>query len=49
MQTLATLFIYFVIFAVLAGTADMTMLELMLTSLLGLSVGTGAQWVAENK
>ena len=29
--------------------ADMGMLQLMLTVILGLSVGVGAQWVAENR
>lgn len=49
MQTLATLFVYFVAVAVLASSADMATLQLMLTSALGLSVGAGAQWVKENR
>ena len=29
--------------------ADMGMLQLMLTAILGLSVGAGAQWVQDNR
>ncbi len=29
--------------------ADLGMIQLMLTAVLGLSVGAGAQWVAENR
>jgi hypothetical protein len=29
--------------------ADLGMLQLMLVSILGLSVGAGAQWVADNR
>lgn len=49
MQTLTTLFVYFVALAVLAASADMAMLQLMLTSILGLSVSAGAQWVKANR
>jgi hypothetical protein len=28
---------------------DMGMLQLMLTAIIGLSVGAGAQWVADNR
>lgn len=49
MSTLATLFLYFAAFVVLAGTADMATLQLFATVALGLSVGSGAQWIRDNK
>jgi len=49
MSTLATLFLYFAAFVVLAGTADMATMQLFATVTLGLSVGAGAQWVEANR
>jgi hypothetical protein len=49
MTTLATLFLYFVAFIVLAGTADMATMQLFATVALGLSVGSGAQWIRDNR
>jgi hypothetical protein len=49
MQTLSTLFVYSVALSVLASTADMGTLQLMVTAALGLGVGSGAQWVSDNR